>query len=123
MWQSKKICCMAKSTMTVKTLAVVDAPEASSSPSNLISELFSNNQYVKILLPIDCFSDSRQLYSFLRLIHPVHYKRLRVEIGILQEMIEKKGNSFCQLDNSDKQIANCLTKCGLLLKVLSCGKI
>ena len=63
MWQSKKICCMVKSTMAAETLALVDAGEASCWLSNLISKLLSYNQDVKIHLPIACFTDSRQLYD------------------------------------------------------------
>ena len=51
MWQSKKIHCMVKSTMATETLALVDAAEISYWLSNLISELLSYNQDVKIHLP------------------------------------------------------------------------
>ena len=71
--------------------------------------------------------DSRQLYDALRPIDPVLDNRIRVEIGILREMTEKKKIVFVDWITSDKQIANRLTKLGaspdLLLKVLSCGKI
>ena len=71
--------------------------------------------------------DSRQLYDALRPIHPVLDSRIRVEIGILREMTEKKKIVSVDWITSDKQIANRLTKLGaspdLLLKVLSCGKI
>ena len=126
MWQSKKICCMVKSTMASETLALVDAAEASCWLSNLILELLSYNKDVKIHLPIACFTDSRQLYDALHSIRHVLKKRLRVEIGVLREMIEKKEIISGNWITSDKQIANCLTKRGaspdLLLKVLSCGK-
>ena len=48
MWQSKKIHRMVKSTMAAETLALVDAAEASCWLSNLISELLSYNEDVKI---------------------------------------------------------------------------
>ena len=67
------------------------------------------------------------MYDALRPIHPVLDKRIRVEIGILREMTEKKKIVSVDWITSDKQIANRLTKHGaspdLLLKVLSCGKI
>ena len=127
MWQSKKIHCMVKSTMATETLALVDAAEISYWLSNLISELLSYNQDVKIHLPIACFTqdDSCMIHCS---ICPVFGKVLRVERGILREMIEKKGNTFCKFEiTSDKKIANCLTKCGaspdLLRKVLGCCKM
>ena len=90
MWQSNKICWMVKSTMAAETLALVDAAGASCWLSNLIWELLSFNEHVKIHVPIACFTDSRQLYDALSSICPVLDKSLRVEIGILWEIIEKR---------------------------------
>ena len=58
MWQSKKIRQMVKSTMAAETLALVDAAEASCWLSNLISELLSYNEDVKIHLPKACFTNN-----------------------------------------------------------------
>ena len=58
MWQSKKIHRMVKSTMAAETLALVDAAEASCWLSNLISELLSYNEDVKIHLPKACFTNN-----------------------------------------------------------------
>ena len=82
MWQSKKIHRIVKSTMAAETLALVDAAEASCWLSNLISELLSYNENVKIHLPTACFTNNRQLYHVLRSIRPALDKRLRVEIRI-----------------------------------------
>ena len=43
-----------------------------------------------VVLPLDCYIDSKQLHEALYSIHPVLDKRLRVEIRILCEMLEKK---------------------------------
>ena len=67
---------MVKSTMASETLALVDAGEASCWLSNLISELLSYNEDVKIHLPIACFTDSQQSYDSLRSICRVIGKRL-----------------------------------------------
>ena len=121
LWQSKKIRQMVKSTMAAETLALVDAAEASCWLSNLISELLSYNEDVKIHLSIACFTGSRQLYDAFHSTRPVLDKRLRVETGILQEMIEKKEIVSVNWITSDKQIPNCLKRRGtssdLLLKV------
>ena len=110
---------MVKSTMAAETLALVDAAEASCWLSNLISELLSYNDDVKIHLSIACFTGSQQLYDALHSTRPVLDKR--VETGILQEMIEKKEIVSVNWITSDKQIPNCLKKRGtssdLLLKV------
>ena len=58
LWRSKMIRRMVKSTMAAETLVLVDAAEASCWLSNLISELLSHNEDVKIQLPIACFTDS-----------------------------------------------------------------
>ena len=43
-----------------------------------------------VVLPLDCYIDSKRLHEALYSIRPVLDKRLRVGIGILHEMLEKK---------------------------------
>ena len=76
-----------------------------------------------VLLPLDCYIDSKQLHEALYSIRPVLGKRLRVEIGILCELLEKKEINSVKWISSEEQLANCLTKtgasCDSLLHVLS----
>ena len=43
-----------------------------------------------VVLPLNCYIDNKQLHEALCSIRPVLDKRLRVEIGKLSEMLEKK---------------------------------
>ena len=43
-----------------------------------------------VVLPLDCYTDSKLLHEALYSIRPVLDKRLRVGIGILREMLGKK---------------------------------
>ena len=76
-----------------------------------------------VVLPLDCYIDSKQLHEALYSIHPVLDKRLRVEIRILCEMLEKKEINSVKWISSEEQLANCLTKrgasCDSRLNVLS----
>ena len=76
-----------------------------------------------VVLPLDCYIDSKLLHEALYSIRPVLDKRLRVGIGILHEMLEKKEINSVQWISSEEQLANCLTKrgasCDSLLNVLS----
>ena len=43
-----------------------------------------------VVQPLNCYNDNKQLHEALCSIRPVLDKRLRVEIGKLSEMLEKK---------------------------------
>ena len=89
MWQSKRICQVVKSMMAAETLPLVDAAEASFWLSKLFTEIHSTAKKL-VVLPLYCDIDSKQLHETLYPVRPVLDKRLRVEIGILREMLEKK---------------------------------
>ena len=89
MWQSKRICQVVKSMMAAETLPLVDAAEASFWLSKLFIEIHSTAKKL-VVLPLYCYIDSKQLHETLYPVRPVLDKRLRVEIGILCEMQEKK---------------------------------
>ena len=75
--------------MATETLALVDAAKASFWLSKLFVEICSAAEKL-VVLPLDCCIDSKQLHEALYWICPVLDKRLRVEIGVLREMLEKK---------------------------------
>ena len=122
MWQSKQIHQVAKSMLEAETLVLVDATEALLWLSKLFIEIYSTAEKL-IVLPIDCYIDSKQLHEALYSIHPVLEKRSRVETGILHEMLENKGINSVKWISSEEQLTNCLTKrgasCDSLLNVLS----
>ena len=122
MWLLKQIRGVAKSMMTVESLPLVDAVEAYFWLSTLFVEICSTAEKSAVL-PLNCYIDSKQLHEVLYSVRPVLDKRLRVEIGILHEMLEKKEINSVNWICSEKQLTNCLTKretsCDSLLNVLS----
>ena len=88
MWQSKWIRHVVKSTIAAETLALVYKTEASLWLSKLFVEIYNTQKL--IALPLNCHTDSKQQHEALYSIRPVLDKRLRVEIGIIGEMLEKK---------------------------------
>ena len=82
MWQSKRICQVVKSMMAAEMLA-------SFRLIKLFIEICSTAEK-PVVLPLDCYIESKQLHEALYSIHPVLNKRLRVEIGIICEMLEKE---------------------------------
>ena len=89
MWQSKWIRQVVKSTTAAETLALVYETEASLWLSKLFVEIYSTAEKL-IVLPLNCHTDSKQQHEALYSIRPVLDKRLRVEIGIIGEILEKK---------------------------------
>ena len=108
--------------MAAEMLVLVDAAEASFWLSKLFVEICSTAEK-SVVLPLDCYTDSKQLHEALYSIRPVLDKRLRVEIGTLCEMLEKKEINSVKWISSEEQLTNCLTKrgasCDSLVNVLS----
>ena len=109
MLQSQQICQVVKRMMAAEMLALVDAVEALFWLSKLFMEMCSTAEK-SVVLPLDCYIDSKQLHEALYSIHPVLDKSLRVEIGILREMLEKKEINSVRWISSKEQLTNCLTK-------------
>lgn len=109
MWQSRKIRRVVKSTMASETLACVDCAEASVWLNELYSEIMGHN---KPKLAIKCFTDSKQLYEASHSIRSIEDKRLRIDMAVIREMIDKKEISKMTKIGSDEQLADCLTKMG-----------
>ena len=111
MWQLKWICLDVKSMMAAETLALVNAAEASFWLSKLFIEICNTAEKL-VVLPLYCYIDSKQLHEALHSICPVLDKRVRVEIGILREMLEKKEINSVKWISSEEQLANCHTRRG-----------
>lgn len=121
MWQSKRLQRVVKSTMAAETLIQVEAAEAAFWLSNLLTEVCGRN----VLNSIICYTDSRQLFEAVHSIKSVVDKRLRIDLSILKEMIDRGEITDVKWIDSKKQIANCLTKRGAsaegLLRTLQRG--
>ena len=111
-WQSKRVKRVVKSTLAAETLAMVDAAEAAVYYRKFILELLGLKDSVRSV-PIVCCTDNSSLYDAVHSSTQVQDKRLRIEIAILREMLNKCEIKRVAWVESGKQIADSLTKKGI----------
>ena len=112
--------------MAAETLIQVDAAEACYSLQCLLKELLFQDSEKVENIPIICKTDSRQLNQAVHSVRAIEDKRLRREIAILREMLERKELSEIKWIDHSLQLADNLTKEGSslfnLLNTLVSGK-
>ena len=120
-WQSRKVRRICNSTMSAECLAAVDAVKAGVLLKHLISDFLCWESINMRLI-----TDNKSLVQAVNSVTPVDDKRLRIEIAMLQESLERKEFSGIYLIPSENNVVNGLTKqgasCITLLNVLS-GKM
>ena len=110
MWQSKKPRRVVKRTMAMETLSRVEATEACFWLAGMLKEVLLDNQDRSPQCSIECRTDSHQLYDAVYSIRPVLDKRLRNDIAILKEMLERKELSQIKWIDKNYQLVVSLTK-------------
>ena len=60
--------------------------------------------------PIHCFTDNKSLLDSVHSTKTLKEKRLKVDVCIIREMLEKNEISLINWCTSQKQLADCLTK-------------
>ena len=110
-WNSKKIRRVARSTIAAETLAMADGIDMTMFLSSLYSELMTGTLDSK-LLTISCITDCKSLFEAVRSTKQVIEKRLRMELSSIKELIESGHINKVLWVDSEKQLANCLTKQG-----------
>ena len=110
-WQSKKIRRVVRSTLASETLALADGVDCVISNAMLLNELLFNN-YKANNIPIKCYVDNNDLHQAIYSEKHVIERRLRIELNSLKELIQSGEISDINWVNTDKQIANVLTKNG-----------
>ena len=92
--------------------------------SKLLGEVIYNKQ--ENYLEIECRTDNKSLFQAAHSSNTISDKRLRVEMSIVREMLEKKEMELAWVDTKE-QLADVLTKKGassqLLMKTLKEGCI
>ena len=109
MWKSKKLRRVVKSTMAAETLIQVEVSEAFFWYANLLNEILYCKPNDEKNIKIECFTDNQQLYDFVYSIRPMQDKRLRTEITLLKEMINRKEITEINWIKNKYQIANSIT--------------
>lgn len=106
-WQSKRIKRVVKSTLAAEMLALVEAAEAGYWLQSILNELLSTNS-----CNIECYIDSQSLYNAAYSTTSLADKRLRVDVAIIREMLQKNEIQKLVWVPSGSQLADCLTKRG-----------
>lgn len=122
-WQSKRVKRVVRSTLAGETLAMSDGVDNAVFLATLFSELTSGD--AEHAPPIICVTDSRSLVDALKSTKSVSEKRLRLEISSIKELVQAQKVEQVLWHNTNKQLADCLTKKGApayqLLKALNDG--
>ena len=111
-WQSRRIRRLVKSTQAAETLALVDLAEACFYYRKFILDLLGIPDIVQNI-QITCKTDNNGLYDSIHSSTQILDKRLRLEMGILREMLAKREIHNFEWISTDKQIADALTKKGV----------
>ena len=124
MWKSTRIKRVVKSTLAAETLAFVEGCDMAFLMAKITAEIISNKR--DTVLPIVCMTDNKSLFEAAQTVKTIKDTRLRVEMSIVREMLEKNEIRI-QWIQSNQQLANVLTKngapCEPLLKVLRNGHL
>ena len=107
-WQSRKLKRVVKSTLAAETLALVEGAEVSFYIASIIKEITK----MKEEMPIQCKVDNKSLVDALSSSKQVDDRRLRIDIAVLDEMLEKKEIHNVFWVDTTSQLADCLTKRG-----------
>ena len=113
--------------MASETLIQVEAAEASYWIANLLAEILCRQREARVMPQIECHTDSNQLYDAVYSLKLIEDRRLRIDMGLLQEMIQRKEISRINWVEKGKQLADSLTKFGAssakLLEVIDRGEL
>ena len=111
-WQSKKLRKIVKSATATETLVQVHSAESCFLLASLLNETLYPNPSKETLVKIERKTDNHQLYDAVHSKRPVQDQRLRIEIELLREMLNRKElyNTYW-IDKTNK-IEESLTKFG-----------
>ena len=103
----KKVERVVKSTLAAETLALVEGAEASFYIASILKEMTKAEE-----IPIKCKVDNKSLVDALSSSKQVDGKRLRIDIAVLDDMLERKEIDQVSWVDTKWQLADCLTKRG-----------
>ena len=122
-WKSVKVKRVVRSSLAAETLAFVEDSEIAYSIGRMIGEIFGNED---MYFPIKCITDNKSLHDASQTIKVVTDPRLKVEMAIVRQMVEKNEITV-NWTETGKQLADSLTKEGSssvdLLQVITTGDV
>ena len=105
-WQSRKVRRVVKSTLSAEALALLDCAETAIYISRMLLEL------TKMNIKIRCVIDNKSLFDALYSSKSIEDRRLRIDIAVLRDMIDRAEISDVSWVGTSLQLADCLTKRG-----------
>ena len=119
-WSFRRLKRVVKSTLAAETLILVEAAEKSFWLTRIINEILN------VDVPIICYTDNHSLFEAAYSNKAAEDKRLRVDIAIVREMVQRKEASVKWIEWK-YQLADSLTERGVdsskLLDTLRYGKL
>ncbi|KAK3874883.1 hypothetical protein Pcinc_020202 [Petrolisthes cinctipes] len=106
-WQTRKIRRVVKSTLSAEALALLECAETAVYLASILSELSGSGKF-----KIKCFVDNKSLVDALYSSRSVEDRRLRIDIAVLQDMLERGEIDGVSWVDTSQQLADCLTKKG-----------
>ena len=86
-WHSTRIRRVVRSTLAAETLALVDGLETAFLMAKTVGEIISCKR--ESMIPIYCKTDNKSLFDAVQTLKVISDKRLRVEMSMIREMVEK----------------------------------
>ena len=111
-WQFKRIKRVVKSTLSAETMAIVDLTEACLYYRKLLLDLLQLEDH-PTNIKITCKTDNSCLYDAVHSTKQILDKRLRIEMAILREMIDRGKRAEIAWIPTGRQVADALTKKGV----------
>ena len=109
LWKSRKIQRVVRSTLAAETLAMEEALEECFIIRSMLLEIYKRDAKSG-LFPIHCYTDSKLLLESVHSTKTLKEKRLKVDVCVIREMLEKKEIESINWCPSNRQLADCLTK-------------
>ena len=106
-WESKKIERVVNSTLAAETMALITGAQTSVFLTKILKCLIKDAN-----IRVICFTDNRSLVSAIQKQNHAHDRKLRCDLLVLKEMLEKNEIHEVKWVKSDRQLANGLTKAG-----------
>ena len=108
-WKSRKIQRVVRSTLAAETLAMKEALEECFIIRSMLLEIYKRDAKSG-LFAIYCYTDSKLLLESVHSTKTLKEKRLKVDVCVILEMLEKKEIESINWCPSNRQLADCLTK-------------
>ena len=107
LWQTRKIRRVVKSTLSAEAMALLECAEAAVYVASVLHEISGGDR-----CKIRCFVDNKSLVDALQSCKHVEDRRLRIDVAVLRDMLERGEIEEVSWVDTSLQLADCLTKRG-----------